>query len=178
MGITIAADNVTIDMMGFSLIGVPSAGSGITIAEGAFRRNMTIRNGKITDWGKSGVHLTADISAQSFNAIVEGVQASENGEYGFEIGGNGLLKLCPDYEHAFWHHRRKWNGGKLCQFAERKSRYRIRRPRQGLYGNRERRRRNLRNSRRRGHTVCRVGQCGYRHQNRTGFYDLRVQRLT
>ena len=93
-GIEIAADNVTIDMMGFSLIGVPSAGSGITVAEGGNWLSMTIRNGKITEWGKSGVELSFGLSTRSFNAIIENIQASKNGESGLNCGRFGIIRHC------------------------------------------------------------------------------------
>ncbi len=54
-GLTVNADNVTIDLMGFSLIG-PGAGTGDGIS-GASRSNVEVRNGTVRGFGGSGVSL-------------------------------------------------------------------------------------------------------------------------
>ena len=53
-GITIGVDNVTLDLMGFSLIGAGGSGldNGISMDE---RSNVEIRNGTIRDFSRAGI---------------------------------------------------------------------------------------------------------------------------
>lgn len=55
-GITITAPNVSLDLNGFSLIGVPGSLNGInaTNAAGA-TAGLTVRNGTVRNWGLSGI---------------------------------------------------------------------------------------------------------------------------
>ena len=48
-GINISANNVTLDLNGFSLQGISSAINGISIQTGY--TNVTVRNGTISGWG-------------------------------------------------------------------------------------------------------------------------------
>jgi hypothetical protein len=58
-GITINADDVTLDLNGFALIGVPGSLNGITAASA--RRNIAVRNGVVRGWGQAAIALpTAD----------------------------------------------------------------------------------------------------------------------
>jgi parallel beta-helix repeat protein len=74
--IDITADDVTLDLNGFSIIG-PGAGSGIGINGAAFNASVvTVTNGAITRMGFGGVALGAD-------AHIEGVRAVANGPHAF-----------------------------------------------------------------------------------------------
>ncbi|EEF63468.1 NosD domain-containing protein [Pedosphaera parvula] len=53
-GITILTSNVTLDLNGFALLGVPSSGIGLYI-NGTFT-NITMRNGMVSGWGGDGVN--------------------------------------------------------------------------------------------------------------------------
>ena len=102
-GITIAANNVTVDLMGFSLIGVPGSLDGICvqyqetdeplpIEEVSF--NFCIRDGTICNWGGNGIDAY-DMFLMVEGGVVEGkilvhsnsellnVSANSNGEMGF-----------------------------------------------------------------------------------------------
>jgi len=58
-GITINADDVTIDLNGFALLGGPGAQSGVFIdTTGGLGRNITIKNGSIRDWDVDGIRGT------------------------------------------------------------------------------------------------------------------------
>jgi parallel beta-helix repeat protein len=63
-GITINADNVTIDLNGFTLTGFGVANSAIYAASDRF--NIAIRNGTVRDWG-AGVNLPLTINSQFEN---------------------------------------------------------------------------------------------------------------
>ncbi len=85
-GIVIFADNVTLDLMGFELVGGPGTGSGIQV-NGA-RRGLILRNGSIRAWGVAGVAATVSDSR------VESIRASENGDRGIS-----LANLSDDNAH-------------------------------------------------------------------------------
>ncbi len=87
-GIEVQADDVTIDLAGFTLRGVGfSTGDGINQANTL--RNLTVLNGNLVNWranGKSGVSAGA-------SARVVGVNASSNW-FGFTMGRGSLLSQC------------------------------------------------------------------------------------
>ena len=66
-GITIWANNVTLDLKGFSLIGDGTTGRHGVFIEGA-HKNITIRNGTITNWGATAWRLDS-IAAPMSSAI-------------------------------------------------------------------------------------------------------------
>lgn len=86
-GVTIAADNVTLDLNGFSLGGVTGSLAGIDL-EGA-RRNVVVRNGTVRDWGGKGLALSGAV-----NSVVEHVRASGNGGAGIHLGELGRVESC------------------------------------------------------------------------------------
>ncbi len=92
-GIKIAADNVTIDLVGFALLGVADSLNGI-VTEGS-RKNLAIRNGTISDWGGDGIRLTTEWSTHS--ALVEGVIVSRNGAMGIRAADNAVALGCVAY---------------------------------------------------------------------------------
>lgn len=89
-GITITANNVTLDLMGFTLAGVPDSLRGIT-AVGAVR-NLTIRNGLVAYWAQSGVDL--NYSGDGVGALVEAVHAFSNGLHGIRVPAKGVVRDC------------------------------------------------------------------------------------
>jgi len=104
-GIVVAADAVDIDLMGFSLIGVPGSLDGIH-AEGI--RALSIRNGVIRDWDGEAVEcflsqglLLEDLqlienlraTRVSGGVVVRNCVASRNGD-GFEVSGGGAVVSC------------------------------------------------------------------------------------
>ncbi|NCC51477.1 MAG: right-handed parallel beta-helix repeat-containing protein [Spartobacteria bacterium] len=86
-GITIASDNVTIDLGGHALVGGSSTLDGITVA-GNYK-NITVRNGTVEQWGQSGVNLSGGRSIR-----VENITATTNGQYGIWTGRNSVLRDC------------------------------------------------------------------------------------
>jgi hypothetical protein len=76
-GITIAASQVTIDLNGFEINGVPGSGSGIKVS--GSRGNIQVKNGTVQNWaGLGGVVLTDAASNTSVNTIVEDLRVSGN----------------------------------------------------------------------------------------------------
>ena len=87
--IEVNADNVTIDLAGYSLIG-PSATSGTS--NGIHmngRKNVEIRNGTITGFGNNGVYEENQNGAKGHK--VTGIRVVSNGGNGISLAGGGHL---------------------------------------------------------------------------------------
>lgn len=88
--ITVATNNVTIDMNGFKLGGL-AAGTGTT-AHGIFaldRRNITIRNGSIRGFHR-GIHLQGN-PATSSGHLLEDLRLDGNTFIGAQVEGTGNI---------------------------------------------------------------------------------------
>ena len=115
--IEIAADDVTLDLMGFEIRGFDAGTlSGIRVPSGA--RNILIRNGtiqgfgdygiefaslsescaienvRISDCGRSGMRLIGD----SFRVI--GCSVKSNGERGMFVGGRSVVRECTAFSNG------------------------------------------------------------------------------
>lgn len=90
-GITISASDVTLDLNGFALTGVPGSLEGINVP--AAQNNIAIRNGTIRDWGLFGVDAN-----KAENSIFEGLRLFTNGwdatSYGLRVGPGSVVKIC------------------------------------------------------------------------------------
>jgi len=82
-GITIAADDVTLDLNGFALIGVPGSLDGINMA--GFQDNVVIRNGHVRAWGESGIDARIHVGR------IERITATDNGAWGIENSFGGTF---------------------------------------------------------------------------------------
>ncbi len=80
-GISIRADNVTLDLNGFALIGVTGSFSGITVP--AAHQNLRIRNGSAQSWGGSGINCT-----NATNSQFDHLRVSQN------LGDSGAGLAC------------------------------------------------------------------------------------
>ncbi len=82
--LVIAADNITIDLDGYTISG-NGTGDGITDS-GVGRKNIAIRNGVVTNFV---------FGIQFFNSpgcAVERVRASQNSQFGIEVGDKAIVK--------------------------------------------------------------------------------------
>ena len=71
-GITISADNVTLDLNGFALVGGGSGSvAGINVASA--QKNILIRNGTVRGWTNGGVNAT-----NATNSVIQGLRLSNN----------------------------------------------------------------------------------------------------
>lgn len=100
-GITIASDDVTLDLNGYAMLGArpvstnnnsastgtPGNGHGIWVDGN--RRNITVRNGIISDWGEAGLKAIA-----TSNSIFRDLQFNNNGAEGISVGDQNLLLRC------------------------------------------------------------------------------------
>lgn len=88
-GISVQADNVTIDLNGFTITG-PGAGSGNGISQAWTGRGLTVCNGKLSEW--SGASRRA-VFANGQGSRVVGVQATSN-TVGIYVGRNAIVRDC------------------------------------------------------------------------------------
>jgi hypothetical protein len=97
-GIEIAASGVTIDLMGFDLVGVSAMGAfdGIT-ATALNLTNITIVNGSLRNWGDEGIDFR-NFGASS--CVVERVVASGNAGDGILVGPTSTLTDCTATSNA------------------------------------------------------------------------------
>ncbi len=86
-GIIVRADNVTLDLNGFALIGVAGSSNGIVCPNA--QSNLMVRNGTIRNWGGHGV----DASTAN-NVRVERLGVSSNSGKGVVAAANGSLENC------------------------------------------------------------------------------------
>ncbi len=90
VGITVAADNVTIDLMGYALLGSGSATDGIHLGS---QNNVEIRNGTVATFTDDGVET--DIGGPGNNHRVINVRVLSNGGKGIYLYGEGnTVKDC------------------------------------------------------------------------------------
>ena len=87
-GITIAADNVTLDLSGFVI-----AGNGISTGPGVglsgTRSNIRISNGTVRDFDGYGVD-----TSNAANVSVENVRVFKNSNFGMHVGDKALILGC------------------------------------------------------------------------------------
>lgn len=86
-GITIATNDVTIDLAGHALAGVPGSRNGITVFGN--RTNLVIRNGTLRGWGADGVDANS-----SYNSQFLELRASGNGTNGIQAGNGAVIRSC------------------------------------------------------------------------------------
>ena len=86
-GITIAANDVAIDLNDHSLVGVTGSPDGILVL-GA-HTNIVVRNGSVQGWGGDGVD-----AGNAVNAQLRNVGASRNTGRGLVMGEGGVMAAC------------------------------------------------------------------------------------
>lgn len=86
-GIQVAADDVVIDLMGFTLMGGPGTADGIDLS--GPRRNVTVRNGVIRAWGGRGID-----GADDANVRLEGLTISLCGSDGALLEEQAVVQSC------------------------------------------------------------------------------------
>ncbi len=89
-GIEIGANNVTIDLMGFSMIGVAGSLAGISVDSA--RRHVTVRDGFLESWDGGGIDLTAGGAAEGHR--VERVVVRTSGPIGIRVGNVSVVESC------------------------------------------------------------------------------------
>ncbi|MCC5822090.1 MAG: right-handed parallel beta-helix repeat-containing protein [Planctomycetes bacterium] len=97
-GITIASSNVTIDLNGYSLIGVPGSVHGIR--NSVLISNTTIRNGAIRSWGSAGVALNLLGVFNTFNCMIEHLILADNQSTGIWSNSQAIIRHCTAHNNG------------------------------------------------------------------------------
>ncbi|HMP71961.1 MAG TPA: right-handed parallel beta-helix repeat-containing protein [Kiritimatiellia bacterium] len=87
-GITITNDNVTVDLMGFELVGNSGLGSGITVS--GTRSNIVIKNGTLRGWTNDGINM----GSTSTDCRFENMNLVGNGGTGLRPGHRSIVRNC------------------------------------------------------------------------------------
>jgi parallel beta-helix repeat protein len=100
-GIIVNADNVTIDLMGYSLIG-PDSGMNYGIYM-IGRNNVEVRNGTVRDFGWNGIGIYEASTTAGKGHRVIAVRAVSNGYRGIYLVGDGhLVKDCTAVGNGYY----------------------------------------------------------------------------
>jgi hypothetical protein len=86
-GIVVQADDVTLDLNGFTLLGAPGSSNGITCPMP--RQNLMVRNGTIRNWDAQGIDAGA-----AENSRFERLNVCTNGGRGIHAGNRALIDSC------------------------------------------------------------------------------------
>lgn len=91
-GIEIVSSGVTIDLMGFDLVGVPGMGAfdGVSVSVSSLTA-IAVRNGSVRNWGHTGIDLAA---FSPTNSVVSEVRATGNAGDGIAVGQNSQIITC------------------------------------------------------------------------------------
>jgi hypothetical protein len=92
-GITIAAGDVTLDLGGFALEGVPGSLDGVVVQAG--RRNVAVLGGTIHGWGGDGVQ-----AEDAADCRVQELRTRGNGGDGLVLGFGGVVLDCTASDNA------------------------------------------------------------------------------
>ncbi len=90
-GITISADDVTLDLNGFALSGISGSGSGISVPTSHV--NIAVHNGTVRGWGVTGVSCFNVVQGQYRNLRLS-ANGSPGGGVGLEGGANCTIVNC------------------------------------------------------------------------------------
>jgi parallel beta-helix repeat protein len=92
-GITIASDDVTIDLNDHAMVGVVQALDGILVM-GA-HTNITVRNGSVLGWPGDGVDAGAAVNSQ-----VRNISSARNSGVGIRVGEGSVIVACSARTNA------------------------------------------------------------------------------
>jgi hypothetical protein len=95
-GIAIVTNDVTLDLCGFSALGVPGSTHGVYISGGY--TNIIVRNGIVSAWGNTGVYAS---TATARNLVLERLTVSANGFSGIYVFGSGVVRDCTAQGNSY-----------------------------------------------------------------------------
>jgi hypothetical protein len=91
-GIEIAANNVSIDLMGFNVFSPPSALTLIGIQGDGTITNISIKNGTVEGWDADGIVLVQGVTTE--NIRLDNIQSINNAVDGIRVGEYATLTNC------------------------------------------------------------------------------------
>ena len=92
-GILIFVDHVTVDLNGFSIIGVGSGTrSGVHCTQ--YNQNTTVVNGSVCSMGEDGIRLPGG------HSLVEKIHAVDNGGTGIKVSVASIVSSCVAYRNG------------------------------------------------------------------------------
>jgi parallel beta-helix repeat protein len=98
-GITISADNVTLDLNGFALIG---PGKGVGTDDGVhiecvvgYCDGISLYNGSVREWGGNGVY-----GAEVSSSLFQDLRLTANGGVGLAAGDSNIVVRCAAYSNG------------------------------------------------------------------------------
>jgi parallel beta-helix repeat protein len=97
-GIEIAASDVSVDLMGFEVSGVPGSLNGIATTATSLT-GLSIVNGTVVAWGLSGIDLQSNGATSS---RVAGVVSNSNGQSGILVGQGTTVTNCVAASNLSW----------------------------------------------------------------------------
>jgi len=92
-GIQISADGVSLDLNGFSIIGVAGAANGVRVS--AIVNALTITNGSVRAWPDSAISATS-----AAGAILKNLRVSNNGSDGLRAGRSAVCTDCAALDNG------------------------------------------------------------------------------
>ncbi|MBU0961866.1 MAG: right-handed parallel beta-helix repeat-containing protein [Proteobacteria bacterium] len=99
-GIAITADNVTLDLMGFSLVG---PGASFVSSNGIHmdgRSNVEIRNGTVRSFPGSGIYEPSSAPTTAGHRILN-MRVTGNGKHGIRmVGANHIVERCTAWDNT------------------------------------------------------------------------------
>src|SRR5437763_11177518 len=88
-GIFITTGNVTLDLMGFDLVGVAGSLDGVHVDNTAVSINYAVRNGTVRNWGMNGLKLNVQ-----GKHVVTNIRAFNNAQIGIEVANDAVVDGC------------------------------------------------------------------------------------
>lgn len=89
-GIEIATSGVTIDLMGYEVVGAAGSLDGVSATAPGLRR-IIVRNGSIRNWGESGVDL---VTQPASDCLMEDLKLVSNVGFGLSLWNSSIVQHC------------------------------------------------------------------------------------
>jgi len=92
-GIQISASGVTLDLNGFSVVGVAGSFNGVRTIVGV--DGLTVMNGSVRNWGADGVS-----AGTASGGIYKDLRVAGNGNFGLNVGVSSVCTDCTTFQNG------------------------------------------------------------------------------
>lgn len=89
-GIEIVASGVTLDLMGYEIVGAAGSQDGVSATASGLRR-IVVQNGSVRNWGAMGVDL---VTQHAVDCLVENLTLTSNATAGLALGDTSIAQRC------------------------------------------------------------------------------------